>query len=79
MIQSQFSLASFLNTRSKELYNLTVQYGQACLLSDKDKASYYWKAIIEGYSELDKLFEQVHKLEAKFDDHTDILAELEED
>lgn len=71
-------LSLALNNRSKELYNLTVQYGQACLLSDKDKATYYWQAIIEGYAELDKLIGAVHKMEAEYKDHSDIMADLDE-
>jgi hypothetical protein len=70
-------LAHTLHFRSKELYTLTVQYGQACLLGDKTKASSYWQAIIEGYKELDALIAQVAKLEYQQDEAADILSELD--
>lgn len=70
------SLATALHFRSKELYTLTVQYGQGCLLGDKTKASQYWQAIIEGYKELDDLIASVAKLEYKQDEAADILAEI---
>lgn len=78
MNQIQQNLAGILNLRSKELYNLTVQYGQACLLNDKDKASYYWQTIIEGYKELEKLIDSVHKIEIAYKDTADILSDLDE-
>ena len=70
------SLATALHFRSKELYTLTVMYGQACLLGDKTKASAYWQSIIDGYKELDDLIAQVAKLEYKQDEAADILAEI---
>lgn len=72
------SISDALNHRSKELYNLTVQHGQACLLNDKDKASYYWQTIIEGYTELDKLIITVRRIELKEQETADILAEIGE-
>lgn len=73
------SLATALHLRSKELYTLTVMYGQACLLGDKTKASSYWQSIIEGYKELDDLIALVAKLEYHQDEAADILAEIGED
>lgn len=78
MPDDKISLANALKLRSKELYTLTVMYGQACLLSDKDKASSYWQQIIEGYDELDKLVNAVAKIEYDNNETADILAQLSE-
>lgn len=78
MPDDKITLADALLLRSRTLYTLTVQYGQACLLADKDKASSYWQQIIEGYDELDKLVNAVAKIEYDNNETADILAVIGE-
>jgi hypothetical protein len=72
------TIAHTLHACSKELYHTTVQYGQACLFNDKEKASTFWQSIIEGYKDMDELIMRLHKLEIQMHDTADIMAELEQ-
>jgi vesicle coat complex subunit len=74
----ELEITNALNKCSQELYTLVVQYGSACLLSNKEAAISINSHIQECFKTLDAVILLVAKLEKEQHTHQDILAALEE-